>query len=189
MSATQINVKEVSLSKLVSFYNEHAEALGKKQIKKFTDRAVAELRVSMMIEDLDAEAQLQAELDDQAEQQNHDDKVEHLADIKLEPVVEVKPVVKVTKAKKAKKETKVAAEDTAKYVLGKEYNPKEDGTKARYNMWITIVKHLSTNGAATIAQLKAAVKSASGELDGSFVAKHIHRGHLVAQETLQIVSE
>jgi hypothetical protein len=50
-----INVQTAKTSELVAFYNEHAEQLGKKHITKFADRQTAEMRVSMMIADLEAE--------------------------------------------------------------------------------------------------------------------------------------
>ena len=50
-----INVETASTKELVAFYNEHAHDLGKKTVVKFTDRATAQLRVKLMIEDLEAE--------------------------------------------------------------------------------------------------------------------------------------
>jgi hypothetical protein len=49
-----IDVKTAKTAELVAFYNEHAEQLGKKQVTKFADRQTAELRVTMMIADLEA---------------------------------------------------------------------------------------------------------------------------------------
>lgn len=52
-------VSSASTSELVAFYNKNCECFGKKQVKKFADRATAQLRVRQMIEDIEAE---QAEL-------------------------------------------------------------------------------------------------------------------------------
>ena len=47
-----INTETASTKELVAFYNAHAHNIGKKTVVKFTDRATAQLRVRMMVEDL-----------------------------------------------------------------------------------------------------------------------------------------
>lgn len=48
-----INVETASTKELVAFYNAHAHELGKKEVKKFADRATAQLRVSQILGDLE----------------------------------------------------------------------------------------------------------------------------------------
>lgn len=50
-----INVETASTKDLVAFYNANADHFGKKVVTKFSDRATAELRVRMMVADLEAE--------------------------------------------------------------------------------------------------------------------------------------
>ena len=47
-----INTETASTKELVEFYNKHAHELGKREVKKFVDRATAQLRVRQLIEDL-----------------------------------------------------------------------------------------------------------------------------------------
>ena len=94
---------------------------------------------------------LEVAIDEQAKQQNFDDQIDHL-------------------------------EDTAAplFVLNgeKPYEPREGSKSPRYVCWTLLAKHLSQNGASTIAELESIIATVPGH-DCKFIKKHIARGHLV----------
>lgn len=56
----RINVESAATTELVAFYNAHCHDFGKKQVKKFQDRQTAQLRVTQLLGDMDAEEKTEA---------------------------------------------------------------------------------------------------------------------------------